>query len=97
MFDRLRTVLKPRIQAETARTESNYLEQAARDGDVFEEMEELIQVRDVAMEEKRRREAVGRDYRRDPTGPIAQRKCRYKNELHRDSDREAELRQRKSG
>jgi hypothetical protein len=46
IIDCISTILKSRIQAEPARTKANYLEQPARDEDVLEEMEELIQVRD---------------------------------------------------
>jgi hypothetical protein len=85
---------KPRIQAETTGAESDDLEQPTRHGYILEEMEQRVWVREAAVEEDRCRHAVGGNHGRDPTSPITQHERWREDELHHDTNHQAELRER---
>ena len=88
--------MQPCVQAETARTEYDDLEQPARDGDVLKEVEELVLIPHVVVEEDRSRQAVDCDQGGYPARPITQYECRHPNGFHRGTDHETELRERQS-
>src|SRR5258706_9295116 len=85
-----------RVEAEPTGSERNDLQQTAGNRDVLEEVDELVQIREVAVEADRGRERVDRECSGGDLRPVANEQRKPSRELDQNRDPISERRKRQA-